>query len=137
MRVNKAKAEVLEQQGLTDVIGSSDKELFGEEHYKRSLAVEQKVIQSGQPEMDKEDEIKMPDGQIQWGATSRAPFTNKDGRILGSVVVTRNITQEKQLQAELDKTTALAKAIKQQQEDCEKDKKKMQKELEGLKKRGK
>jgi len=137
MRVNKAKAEVLEQQGLKDVIGSSDKELFGEEHYKRSLAVEQKVIQSGQPEMDKEDEIKMPDGQIQWGATSRAPFTNKDGRTLGSVVVTRNITQEKQLQAELDKTTALTKAIKQQQEECEKDKKKMQKQLEGLKKGGK
>lgn len=103
LRVNRAKVDALASQGIKNINGKSDKELYGEEHFQKSFKIEKSIMNSGKPELNKEDKIVMPDGTVKWGATSRAPFKNKNGEILGSLVVTRDITELKQCREDLEK----------------------------------
>lgn len=95
LRVNKTKEESMKASGITEYKGKTDADIFDEEHYKKSLALEQKIMESGQPLLDEESKLIMKDGKVLWAATSRIPFKNHDGEVLGTLIITRDITKEK------------------------------------------
>lgn len=112
LRVNKTKADAFSQQGITDYIGKTDADFFGEEHYQKALSLEKEIMDSGEARMNQEDRVKMPNGKMMWASTSRAPFKNKTGKVLGTLVVTRNITELRECQENLEKARSELKAIK-------------------------
>jgi hypothetical protein len=50
-----------------------------------------------------EEKIELSKEKSIWGSTSRVPLKDKVGAILGTIVVTRDITKEKLITEELNK----------------------------------
>ncbi len=91
---NKATAE---RMGLAvaAVIGKSDRELCPPETAQGYLADEQRVIETGQPMIDKEEYVLSPNGQMTWILTTKVPLRNERGEIFGVVGVSRDISDRR------------------------------------------
>jgi PAS domain S-box len=95
IRVNPAKAK---RHGLShpdEAIGKTDFDYFEKEHATRTTAEEQRLLTTGRPLLDREEFFAWPDGQISWMSTSRVARTDRDGRIIGLIGISRDITERK------------------------------------------
>jgi PAS domain S-box-containing protein len=95
LRINKAHATYF---GLTDpaqAIGKSDFDFFAEEHARPAYEDEQEIIRTGQPMIGKEEKEVHLDGRITWVSTTKMPLRDKDGAIIGTFGVSRDITSVK------------------------------------------
>jgi PAS domain-containing protein len=114
LRLNKTKADALRKQGIENAVGQSDRDFFGEEHFKKAYSVEKAIMDSGQGVFNQEEKIVMPDGSHWWASNSRIPFKNKEGGILGTMVVTKDITKEKEYLVKLEEAKAEIERLKKQ-----------------------
>ncbi len=101
LQISEAKYKTLREQGYKNLIGKSDKDIFGPEHFEKSFALEKDLMKSGKPVLDVEEKIKISDDQTIWGLTSRVPFANTNGKVLGTIAITRDITKMKACEDEL------------------------------------
>ncbi|MBN1187603.1 MAG: PAS domain-containing protein [Bacteroidales bacterium] len=100
-RVNKAKADRLNLTNANEVIGKSDIDIFGKEHAQKAMEEELKVIASGKPILNIEEKLTFKDGSIGWVSTSRIPFKSDEGKVIGSLIFSRDITDRKNMGFEL------------------------------------
>ena len=82
-------------------IGKSDFDFFSREHAERALADEQQIIRSGQPVIGKVERLTMRDGKQGWGSTTKLPWRDETGRIIGTFGLTRDITATKDAEEKL------------------------------------
>lgn len=98
---NKADVENIGFASEAEVLGKTDIELFpgtiGERGYNDDI----KVMNSGKPEIDLEEEFINAMGVKRWLQTSKIPLHDKDGNISGLVGIGHDITQRKQNEEEL------------------------------------
>lgn len=86
------------QMGLNDpkeLLGKSDFDFFGD-HAKRAYEDEQRIIQTGEPILNLEEEVDKKDGTTVYVSTTKLPLRDKDGNIIGTYGITRDITDIKQ-----------------------------------------
>ena len=89
---NKAAARRIGLAGVDEMIGKNDFELHPPETAQQYFADEQRIIQSGQPLIDKEEYVIDASGEKTWILTTKIPLRNEKGAILGLVGVSRDIT---------------------------------------------
>jgi len=90
--------------GLADAsaaLGKTDFELFGNEHAGEAYADEQRIITTGQPIIDKEEREDWKDGRVTWVSTTKMPLRDGDGKIVGIMGVSRDITERKRSEESL------------------------------------
>jgi PAS domain S-box-containing protein len=95
LRINKALATSF---GLSDpgqAIGKTDFDYFTEEHARPAYRDEQEILRTGQPLVSKEERETWLDGRVSWVSTTKMPFRDRDGKIIGTFGVARNITKPK------------------------------------------
>lgn len=82
-----------------DVLGKNDHDLFSTEMAEQFKADDQEVMESG---VDKRviEKIRRVDGSIYWGYSHKAPVRADQG-IIGTVGFSRDVSEEKRLQAEI------------------------------------
>ncbi len=103
IRVNKNKITALGLKEESELIGKTDVDVFMDsKHSREALEEEKKVIQSGASAQNKEELIRFKDGRITWGSTTRTPLRGAEGKIAGCLVITWDITDQKNNLAELD-----------------------------------
>ena len=78
-----------------DLLGKTDFELHPRELAQKFFADEQKVISSGEPQLDIEEFVRRPLRQKKWLSTSKLPLRNDGDEVIGIVGVCRNITERK------------------------------------------
>jgi PAS domain S-box-containing protein len=101
LRVNRGLSERF---GLTDpaaAVGMSDGDFFGPEHASRALRDELEVMRTGVPIIAREEKEIWPDGRINWVSSTKMPFRDPAGNIVGTFGISRDITRTKQNEAEL------------------------------------
>lgn len=100
------------------VVGKTDFDLFASAHAQQAFDDEQRIIQTGKPLIGIEEKETWEDGRITWVSTSKMPLTSKEGEIIGTFGISRNITEHKE--AEL-RAAYYAEQIRRIKEEMEED----------------
>jgi sigma-B regulation protein RsbU (phosphoserine phosphatase) len=95
VRVNLAQAHLLGLARPEDAIGKSDADFCEPAQARAFLAAEQEVIRTGRPLLGQVEQLRSSDGRIVWGSTSKLPWHDAAGRIIGTFGLTRIITASK------------------------------------------
>ena len=82
-----------------EAIGKSDFDLFPKEVADAFFADDQAVMK-GQPVINREEKVVLPNGETRWLLTSKIPWRT-NGDIVGLVGIGRDITDKKNLEAEV------------------------------------
>jgi len=101
LRTNMALAKAF---GLSDpgqAVGKTDFDFFTTEHAQQAYNDEQEVITTGKPMTAKEEKETWPDGRVTWASTTKMPFRDANGAIIGTFGVSRNITERKRAEEAL------------------------------------
>jgi PAS domain S-box-containing protein len=101
--VSKSKAT---RHGLSDgrpLIGKTDADFFSAAHAARALKEEQEIIRTGEPIVGLLHKFVWADGREGWGLTSKLPLRNARGEIVGTFGVTKDVTESKRLENELER----------------------------------
>jgi diguanylate cyclase (GGDEF)-like protein/PAS domain S-box-containing protein len=95
LRINRALANYF---GLTDpaqALNKTDSDIFSSEHASRALEDEQRIIETDQPLTGMEEKETWPDGHETWVLTTKVPLKDRRGRIIGTMGISRDITDRK------------------------------------------
>lgn len=90
----------------SEIIGKEDSELFEEEHARLFSNMDKDVLEKSEAETYSEW-IEFPDSQKLLLSTLKSPLFDIKGKKIGLVAVSRDITNEYELQKELEKQNAL------------------------------
>jgi two-component system sensor histidine kinase/response regulator len=76
----------------SEIIGKTDHDFFSEEHADAALADEQKIIATGQPIDAFDEQETWPDGHQTWVSTTKVPWRDASGNVIGIFGWSRDIT---------------------------------------------
>ncbi len=104
-RVSKSLAtEVFGLPNPKDAIGKSDFDFFPPEFAQKDYNGEQEIIKTGKPIIDRAERKNWANGTVSWSSVTKIPLTDKDGQIIGTFGVSKNITESKKLEEALRKS---------------------------------
>jgi PAS domain S-box-containing protein len=86
-----------------DVLGKTDFDLYPADGAAEAVTEDDRIMDSGEPLVDKVEEVHPPHGRPLYFKTTKAPWYDDDGRVRGIVGVTTDITDEKRRERELDR----------------------------------
>jgi PAS domain S-box-containing protein len=94
IRINKAQAHFFGLNDPMQAVGKTDSDFFTEEHAEQAYKDEQTIIRTGQPMSmeERETHLNRPDT---WVSTVKLPLHDKDGNIIGTFGISRDITERK------------------------------------------
>lgn len=85
------------------MVGKTDYDYFPEEFADKALEVERQIIETGEPMLNVEEEWEKDD-ETRYLLASKYPFRNKEGEIIGTWGITRDITELRHLEKELERS---------------------------------
>jgi PAS domain S-box-containing protein len=94
---------VHERFGLThdQIIGKSDFDFFSDEHAQQAFADEQNIIRTGEAMVGKIEKETWKGGKDSWCITAKMPLRNDDGKIIGTMGISKDLTAVKEAEAKL------------------------------------
>ena len=101
LRINQAQAEVFGLGDAGQAIGKTDFDFFTEEHARAAYEDEQQIMRTGQPLVGQEEKETFGEGRVRWVSSTKMPFRDKEGTIVGTFGVSRDITKLKQVEESL------------------------------------
>ncbi len=85
--------------------GKTDFDFYEEKRARPAFEDELEIIRTGQPSIGKVEHAVQPDGQVSWVITTKMPWRDKDGNIIGTFGVSRDVTALKQAEERLAEYT--------------------------------
>jgi PAS domain S-box-containing protein len=110
VHINKALADAFGLSDPAEAVGKTDFDFFTEEHARPALADEQEIIRRGRPVVGKEQKETWLDGRVRWVSTTKMPHRDKDGTVIGTFGVARDITEHKRAEEGLRRAKEAAVA---------------------------
>ncbi|MBI5029129.1 MAG: PAS domain S-box protein [Chloroflexi bacterium] len=101
IETNIAHANLLQAKSPEEVIGKIDFDFYPQAEAAQYYADEQEVIRTGQALVNKEETSRDTAGNSRWTLTTKVPFRDADGRVIGIVGVGRDITERKQAEEQV------------------------------------
>ena len=94
-----------------DVLGKNDFELFPAEIANGFYADDQTVIKTGKPVLNREEFFIDREGKKSWLLTSKIPYRDDEGNIIGIIGIGRNITRQKHFEEALQNERNFLKTL--------------------------
>ena len=110
IRINKNHARSFGINDPSEAVGKTDFDFFTKEHAQQAFEDEQAIIKSGKLITVEEKETH-PDRPDTWVSTIKAPIYGKDGTIIGTFGVSRDITNKKKREDDFHKLFIRHEAI--------------------------
>jgi diguanylate cyclase (GGDEF)-like protein/PAS domain S-box-containing protein len=101
-RINRYAAERFGLGNPALAIGRTDFDIFTEEHAAEALRDEQEIIRTGQPLVNIEEKETLPGG-VRWVSTTKLPLRDREGNIVGTFGISRDITERKLAEEQLQR----------------------------------
>jgi len=111
LRVNPIMANRFKIGSVEEAVGKSDFDFFTPEHAGAAFADEQEILRTGEPLLGREEKETWPDGSTSWVTTSKLPLKDADGKIVGTFGISRDITDRKRAEIELQDSIQYAERI--------------------------
>ena len=102
-RFTRINTELARRLGLRDpaqAAGMSDRDFYAREYAAAALDDEERIVRTGEPIVEKEEQETWLDGSVTWAASTKMPLRRASGEIIGTFGVSRDITQRKQSEEE-------------------------------------
>lgn len=84
------------------LMGKSDFDTFAKERAQSAYDDEQKIIQTGEPIVAKIEKTPQTDGRTTWCISTKMPWRDKEGKMIGTFGVSKDITPLKEAEQELE-----------------------------------
>ena len=82
-------------------VGKTDFDFFSREHAEKAFADEQEIIRTGQPVIAKVERVTRRDGRQNWASSTKVPWRDASGKIIGTFGLSRDITALKEAEEKL------------------------------------
>jgi len=100
---NKADIKIIGYNSESEVIGKNDLELLDEKIGKRGYLDDMRILKSGKPIINKEEDFIDLDKNQRWLLTSKIPLFGEHGKVIGLIGIGRDITDRKEAEEEIRK----------------------------------
>ena len=100
-RSNRAHAELFGRSDPSQIVGKTDFDFFSAEHAQQAYDDEQDLVHGRVAVVSKEEKETWPDGHETWALTTKLPFRDPDGVIVGTFGLSRDISDRKRMEREL------------------------------------
>ncbi|HKE17167.1 MAG TPA: PAS domain-containing protein, partial [Kofleriaceae bacterium] len=87
-----------------EFVGKTDFDFFTEEHARQAFDDEQRIIATGEGVAGLEEKETWNDGRVTWVETCKLPLRDPRGRIIGTFGISRDITERKKAEENLQTT---------------------------------
>jgi PAS domain S-box-containing protein len=101
LRVNQAVADYFGVGDPAEMVGKTTGDFYTEESAAAIAAAELAIIQTGQQLVAVDEELTFRDGRVEWVSTTKLPFRDKDGKIVGTFGVSRNFSARKRAEEDV------------------------------------
>ena len=101
--LSKAKA-LRDGKVVADYIGKTDFDFFADEHARRAFNDEQAIMLTGEPVLEKLEKETWPDGRITWVVSSKLPWRDQQGKVIGTFGMSRDVTKAIETQKALEES---------------------------------
>jgi PAS domain S-box-containing protein len=112
IRVSKALAEWFGLSDPAQAVGKTDFDFFTEEHARPAYEDEQRIVRTGQPLVGIEERETWPGRPDTWVLTSKMPFRDERGKIVGTFGLSRDITDRKRAEEKIEHLNLVLRAIR-------------------------
>jgi len=117
IRNSRSQAKLMGVNDPSEVIGKSDFDFFP--HAQRAYEEEQELMRTAQVIVNLEEYVVWPDGHVAWVSTSKVPLRNQEGQIVGILGISRDITERKLFEENIQKLNADLKQYAAQLQESE------------------
>lgn len=111
IRINRTLSSWYGLKDPAEAAGKSDADFFTPEFAKSSDEVESEILKTGIPRVDVEEKLVWPDGKVLWTSTSRLPFRDATGAVIGTFGIYRDIGPHLQAKKEIRRAEGLYRAL--------------------------
>lgn len=101
---SQALAKRLNLESPEEMVGKCDFDYFKHEHAAGFYSDEQEIIRTGTPMAAKQECDRRLDGTDSWVTSSKMPLRDLNGEVIGTFGISRDITEQKHFEFELEKT---------------------------------
>lgn len=111
LKVNKGMAESFNCGHPSDLIGKTDHDFFDPEHADAALADEQKILATGKGMEGKVEFETFSDGKQGWVLTTKMPFRDRRGNIIGTFGISSDVTELMETRNILEKERNMLRSL--------------------------
>ena len=109
--INRALTALFGLKSPEQAYGKTDADFYGQEHAGDALKDELHVMESGEPLLGKVEFENLADGRRSWSLTTKLPLRDRKGGIVGTCGISREISQLKEMEEQLETERNLLRAV--------------------------
>jgi PAS domain S-box-containing protein len=102
IKCSRKKAERSGLKNAEEMLGKTDYDFFDNAHADPAFRDEQEIIRTGRPLVGKVEREVAKDGRVTWVLTNKMPLRDKNGRIIGTFGLSKDITAMKEAEAKIE-----------------------------------
>ena len=102
-RINRYAAARFGIADPAEAIGRTDFDFFTDEHAAQARRDEQEILRTGLPLVNVEEKETPAGGEVRWVSTTKLPLRDREGRIVGTFGISRDITERKKAEEQLQR----------------------------------
>lgn len=88
------------------VIGKTDADIYGEDRAGEFSNDEKEIIRTGKPIVEKSEKTVHPDGRVVWYLTTKGPWRDRNGQLIGTFGTSKNISELKEAERRIEEVQA-------------------------------
>lgn len=111
LRIGRATCRHYGLRDPSEAIGKTDFDFFTEEHAKSAYADEQEMLRTGAPVISKIERESFPDGRTGWVLTTKMPMRDRNGQVVGTFGISRDVTALHEMEQALSRERNLLRNL--------------------------